>query len=100
MHVPPALRTWGIRLALAAVIAAVIGYLPGQVLQPDPRSAKLAAQIEELDAEAKSIAAYDADLMRQIEALRTDPSAIEERARADLGMVYPDEIVIHVEATP
>jgi outer membrane murein-binding lipoprotein Lpp len=88
------------RVALAAVIAAAIGYLPGQVLQPDPRSAKLAAQIDELDAEAKSIAAYDAELVRQIEALRTDTSAIEDRARADLGMVYPDEIVMRVIPTP
>jgi hypothetical protein len=100
MYVPPALRTWGIRIALAAMIAAIIGYLPGQVLQPDPRSAKLAAQIDELDAEAKAIAAHDAELVREIEALRTDVSAIEARARADLGMVYPDEIVMRVTPTP
>lgn len=97
MHVPPAMRTWGLRIALAAIIAAAIGYLPGQLLQPDPRSAKLAAQIDDLDAEAKQIMAHDAELVREIEALRTDPRAIEERARADLGMVYPDEIVIRVQ---
>jgi outer membrane murein-binding lipoprotein Lpp len=100
MHVPPAMRTWGIRIALAGVIAAVIGYLPGQMLQPDPRSAKLAAQIDDLDAEAKSIAAHDAELAREIDALRTDVGAIESRARADLGMVYPDEIILRVMPSP
>lgn len=87
------------RAKLAIVVAAVIGYLPGQVLRRDPRSAMLEAQLAELDVEAKELAARNAELVREIEALRTDVGAIEDRARADLGMVYPDEIVLRV-ATP
>lgn len=96
MHVPPAARRWTTRAALAIVVAAVIGYLPGQVLRRDPRSAKLEAQLAELDVEAKELAARNTELVREIEALRNDIGAIEDRARADLGMVYPDEIVLRV----
>src|SRR5436190_941840 len=96
MHVPPALRRWGARLVLAVVVAIAIGYVPGEVLRPDPRTAKLRAQLDDLDAEARTLGDRNATLLREIQALQTDVSAIEARARADLGMVYPDEIVIHV----
>jgi cell division protein FtsB len=100
MHVPPAFRRWTARLGLALVVAIAIGYLPGQLLRRDPRSAKIDRQLAEIAAEAKQLEAHNAALMREIEALRTDVGAIEARARADLGMVYPDEIVLRVEATP
>jgi cell division protein FtsB len=94
MHVPPALRRWSTRLALAIVVAALIGYVPAQVLRRDPRTAKLQAQLAELAAEAAKLAATNAALLRDIQALRTEVGAIEDRARADLGMVYPDDIVL------
>lgn len=100
MHVPPALRVWLTRAGLAIVVAAMIGYLPSQVLREDPRTHKLQAQLADLAAEAQQIGARNADLVREIEALRTDVGAIEDRARADLGMVYPDEIVLRVTPTP
>lgn len=100
MHVPPAIRRWGARFGLALVVAVAIGYLPGQVLRKDPRTQKLHGQIDELDAEAAELAARNARLIRDIEALRSDVGAIEDRARADLGMVYPDEIVLRVKEAP
>jgi cell division protein FtsB len=99
MHIPPAFRRWGVRFGLAIVVAVAIGYLPGHLLREDPRTAKLATQLEELDAEARELAAGNAALAREITALETDVSAIETRARTDLGMVYPDEIVLRVEGT-
>ena len=42
------------------------------------------------------MAARNAALRRDIAALRSDVSAIEDRARADLGMVYPDEVVLRL----
>lgn len=96
MHVPPAFRRWTARLGLALVVAVVIGYLPGQVLKRDPRTAKLDRQLAEIAAEARALEAHNAALLRDIEALKTDVRAIEARARADLGMVYPDEIVLRV----
>jgi cell division protein FtsB len=100
MHVPPAFRRWGARLALAIVVAIAIGYVPGQVLRRDPRTVKLRGQLDELDAEARVLASGNAALARDIRALRTSVGAIEDRARADLGMVYPDEIVMHIAPAP
>jgi cell division protein FtsB len=94
MHIPPAFRRWGARFALALVIAIAIGYLPGQLVRRDPRAAKLDAQIEQLTVDARQVAARNAALRRQIAALRSDIGVIEDRARADLGLVYPDEIVL------
>ena len=98
MHVAPALRRWATRLGLAIVVAILIGYLPGEALRRDPRAVKLEAQVRQLDTEARDLAAGNAALAREIEALRTDVGAIEDHARADLGMVYPDEIVLRVQS--
>jgi cell division protein FtsB len=100
MHVPPAIRRWGARFGLALIVAIAIGYVPGQVLRKDPRTAKLHTQLDELDVEARELAAKNTALMRDIEVLRSDVGAIEDRARADLGMVYPDEIVLRVKEMP
>jgi len=97
MHVPPALRRWAFRLVLAIVVAVAIGYLPGEVLRRDPRTAKLAAQLDELDREARELTESNAQLVREIRALQTDVRAVEDRARSDLGMVYPDELVVRVQ---
>ena len=96
MHVAPAFRRWAVRFGLAVVVAIAIGYVPGQVLRRDPRAGKLEGSSMQLEHEARELAAGNAALFREIEALRTDVGAIEDRARADLGMVYPDEIVLHV----
>ncbi len=100
MHVPPAIRRWSARFGLALIVAIAIGYLPGQVLRKDPRTAKLNTQLDELDVEGRELTTRNAALLRDIEALRSDVGAIEDRARADLGMVYPDEVVLRVKETP
>ncbi len=74
-----------------------IGYLPGEVLRRDPRRAKLEAQLEDLDREARELTDRNAQLVRQIRALQTDVGAIEDRARSDLGILYPNELVIRVQ---
>ena len=96
MYVRPAFRRWSVRGGLAVLIAIAIGYVPGQVARRDPRAAKLDAQIEELTVEGRALAVRNAALRREIEALRSDIGAIEDRARTDLGMVYPDEIVLRL----
>jgi cell division protein FtsB len=96
MHMPPALRRWGARLGLALVVAIGLGYLPSQILRRDPRAVKLAGQLDDLDRQARELEAENAGRLREIEALRRDVGAIEERARAELGMVYPDELVLRI----
>lgn len=96
MHEAPAIRRWAVRLGLAVIVAIAIGYVPGQVLRRDPRAVKLEQQLGALRAHAREVAAGNAVLARDVEALQSDVRAIEDRARADLGMVYPDEIVLEV----
>src|SRR5262245_64259430 len=100
MHVAPPLRRWLTRLALALVVAIAIGYVPGQLMRRDPRAAKLSEQLESTRVEARELAARNAALYREVNALRTDIGAIEDRARGDLGMVYPDEVVLRVKRDP
>jgi cell division protein FtsB len=100
MHVPPAARRWARRVGLALVIAIALGYLPGEVLRRDPRVAVLRGQLDALHAQERDLTAQNAVLASDVEALRTDVGAVENRARADLGMVYPDEIVLRVRREP
>ena len=96
-YVAPASRRWATRGILAIVVAIAIAYVPGQVMRRDPRTVKLERQLDELGHESRELQTHNADLAREIEALKTSVGAIEDRARADLGMVYPDEIVLRVE---
>jgi cell division protein FtsB len=97
MHVTPAARRWILRLGLAIVVAVAIGYVPAELVRRDPRALKLEGEVDKTEADARELAAGNAALRREIAALREDVGAIETRARADLGMVYPDEIVMRVE---
>lgn len=96
MYLPPAARTWGARLGLALVVAIGLGYAPGQALRRDPRAIRLGVQLQDLERQAREVEADNATRLREIESLRRDVGAIEERARAELGMVYPGEVVLRV----
>lgn len=96
MHEAPRLRRWSVRLGLAVVVAIAIAYLPGQLLERDPRAVRLSHQLDELRGEARELAAGNAGLYKEVMALRSDVGAIEDRARADLGMAYPGELVLRV----
>jgi cell division protein FtsB len=100
MHVAPPLRRWMTRLGLAVVVAIAIGYLPGELLRRDPKAARLERQLEDMRKESRELAAQNQALYREVEALDSDVGAIEARARADLGMVYPDEVVLRVRRAP
>lgn len=96
MHVAPATRRWGARLSLALALAAAIGYIPSQVLARDARVPGLQRQVEEFEHEISGIEARNLTMIREIEALRADVRSIERRARMDLGMVYPHELVLRL----
>jgi hypothetical protein len=94
MYVAPATRRWGRRMMLAVVVAIAIGYLPAQVLARDPRAPGLLLQVDGLEQEILVVERHNRQMLREIEALRVDVSTIETRARVDLGMVYPQEMVL------
>jgi len=97
MHVPPALRRWSIRLVLALVVAAAIAWVPAG---DDAQAARLRQQLESLQREGATLRTRNTAMAAEVEALRTDPSAIEAHARDEMGMVYPGEIVLRLETKP
>lgn len=96
MHVAPATRRWGTRLSLALAVAVLIGYVPSQILARDPRVPGLRSQVHGLEREIELVEQKNLRMVREIEALRTDVQTIESRARAELGMVYPNELVLRI----
>lgn len=99
MHVAPATRRWGTRLSLALAVAVVIGYVPAQILARDPRVPSLRRQVAGLEREIDEVEQKNLRMVREIEALRSDIHTIESRARAELGMVYPNELVLRIAGT-
>lgn len=92
-------RRWGARLLLATTIAGGLAYLPYRVLD-GPGARRLSAMESDLEETRRAIEELEeknAKLKRDIGALKKDPHAVEDIARDDLNMVYPDEIVIRVE---
>ena len=57
----------------------------------------LRAELERTRSEAAELEVNNAILARDIAALRTDPRAIEDVARRDLGLVKPGEIILRIE---
>lgn len=92
-------RLWGLRLAAALALAGGIAYLPYHLI-----GGSSSAQLERLEGELGRVRADIAakkidnvELRRDIEALRSDPGAIEDIARRDLGMVRPGEVILRFE---
>jgi cell division protein FtsB len=88
----PGLRKKAAALAsVLALIALVVGALFGdrgllQLAAQRERSRELARQLEDLRAENRALGT-------EIEALKTDPGAIERLAREQLGLAKPGEMV-------
>lgn len=81
---------------MALAVAILIGYVPSQILARDPRVPALRSQVQGLDREIELVEQKNLRMVREIEALRTDVRTIESRARAELGMVYPNELVLRI----
>lgn len=98
----PRWQRWAMRMALATGMALALAYLPYRLL--DNASARkaqeLRVQYQRTLAATSVLAEENQRLRHQIEALRSDVTAIEDIAREELGMVRPDEIIIRIEEAP
>ncbi len=93
------MRQWLIRLTGAAVLVALLGYIPSFVYRSDGyvRYRKMVDELDELERRNAARRAENAVLKREVRRLRSDPAAITAVARDELGLVKPGEIVIQIE---
>lgn len=95
-------RVWAARLSLAAALAVGLAYFPYGLVDgsSERKAAELRAQHEHMTEMTRRLAEENARLRLEIHALENEPSALEEIARKELGMVYPGELIIRIERQP
>jgi cell division protein FtsB len=84
--------TW--LLPFAMLVCAIVA-VPLRILAEEglPRYRALQSEQVDLDAQNERMRREVRDLQREVEALRSDPGAIERIARDELGMVRPGEVI-------
>ena len=95
-YVPPRWQRWSRVVLATAVIAVFIGYILFRLFARDLCVLKVARELQVQQAVAAELTASCARKREQVEALRTSIAAIEDRARGELGMAYPNEMLLRV----
>jgi cell division protein FtsB len=92
-------RRWGIRFLVAAIVALGVGYLPYKAYGPQgiARALRLENDLKQLQKSNQAFREENEALLRQIKSLKEDPSAIEQVAREELGLVKAEDIVFQFE---
>jgi cell division protein FtsB len=85
-------------LMVAAVLAGVLSLASVADARGFRRYLKLRQDVEALQERNRSLAQQNEGLLREINALRKEPAALERAAREELGYVKPGELVFHLEA--
>jgi cell division protein FtsB len=83
-------------LALLALVHVELWFGKGGV----PRVSALAAQVQEQQQKNASARQRNDQLGAEVNDLREGLEMVEERARSELGMIKPDEILVQISATP
>lgn len=83
---------------VAAVLAGVLSLASVADARGFRRYLKLRQDVEALQERNRTLAQQNEGLLREINALRKDPAALERAAREELGYVKPGELVFHLEA--
>ncbi len=96
----PPWRRWLSRVLSASVIATVLAYIPYRLVDPAGlrRLQRMESELARTHQERLDLERANAALKIDVEALKQDPGAIERIARRDLGLVYPGELVVRLEA--
>ncbi|XXF81345.1 septum formation initiator family protein [Myxococcaceae bacterium GXIMD 01537] len=85
-------------LVVAAVLAGALTFASVADARGFRRYLKLREDVEALNQRNQSVAAQNEALLREIQALREDPAALERAVREELGYVKPGELVFHLES--
>jgi cell division protein FtsB len=84
-------------LVVAACVAAFLTLVSAADAKGFRRYLRLRQDVEIIQERNRAITAQNDALRREINALRTDPAALERAAREELGYIQPGEIVFHLE---
>jgi cell division protein FtsB len=81
-------------LPLALLVTSVV-LVPVRMLDAQglPRYRALKEELRHVERDNERLAREVTELSREVEALRSDPAAVERIARDELGMVRPHEVV-------
>lgn len=85
-----------LKLVLSIAFIIFVGFLVNQIsVQANSDTyVRLTNDLAEVRAGNEKIAARNELLQTRIDALRSDPRAIERKVRDELGMARPDEVII------
>lgn len=81
-------------LALLALVHAELWFGKGGV----PRVVELSGKLREQQAVNQAARSRNAQLLAEVSDLKEGLEMVEEKARAELGMVKPDEILVQITA--
>ena len=90
---------WAIRLGWALVLALALAYMPYRFMGNDPtkkNAPQLRSDLRRTNEQIEVMQRENARLRQEIHALRSDPTAIEDIARDQLGFVKPTDLVIRI----
>jgi cell division protein FtsB len=89
-------KTWLGRIGAVTLVMFALGYVPYHVYARSglARTLQLRRDLAGLRARNAEVRGENERLLREAEALRSDPDAIERVARAELGWVRPGEVIV------
>ena len=95
-------QIWIFRVLAALLLAAVFGYGPYHLYARSglARHLQLRREVATMQAKNARLRVEIEKLSREIEALRSEPRAMERVARADLGWVRPGEVIFDLGRAP
>jgi cell division protein FtsB len=95
-------NTWILRSLAAVMLAATFGYVPYHLYARSgfARYLQLRRDLAVTQTRNARLRTENERLSREAESLRSDPRAVENVARADLGWVRPGEVVFDLEQRP
>jgi cell division protein FtsB len=95
---PDRARRWLIRFLAACAVVGGLAFAPRIVSGGDGKLARLRGELHRVKTQVHEREAANADKRRSVHALKNDDGAVEDIARGELGMTFPGELVIRVEA--
>ena len=92
-------RRWLYRIAGAALIAALLAWVPDRIYESDGyvRYRRMSTELEGLDRRREDLRKENGALRRDVKRLRGDLESLRRVARDELGLIDPGDIVIRVE---